>query len=490
MADVPSFDRFFIGGEWVAPSTDQRFTVVNPATEEVIGHAPEATPADVDAAVAAARVAFDEGPWPRMSPIERADAMQRLYELFLVKSGDLADLITAEMGSPILFSHLGQVGAAGMVLEYFVNLTRTYPFEEVRAGFMGPSVVRREPVGVCAGIIPWNVPLFITMLKLAPSLASGSTMVLKPAPETPLDAFVLAQLVEEAGIPAGVFNVIPADRAAGESLVRHAGIDKVSFTGSTVAGRAIGAICGEQLKRCTLELGGKSAAVILPDADLDTVIPELLSMGVMMNNGQACVAQTRILASRDSYDAVVEALTEGTRALKVGDPTDMETAIGPLVAERQRDRVEGYIEIGRAEGARVTTGGGRPAGFDTGWYVEPTVFADVDNSMRIAQEEIFGPVVSVIAYDDEADAVRIANDSAYGLSGSVWTADVDRGLDVARRVRTGTYTVNGFGMEWSAPFGGFKNSGVGRELGPEGLSAYLEDKTINLPAGTEPKLEV
>ena len=488
MADVPSFDRLFIGGEWVAPSSDRRFTVVNPATEEVIGYAPEALEADVDAAVAAARTAFDEGPWPTMSPIDRADAMQRLYELFLAKSGDFADLITAEMGSPILFSHLGQVGAAGMVLDYFVNLTRTYAFEEVRAGFMGPALVRKEGVGVCAGIIPWNVPLFITMLKFAPALASGSTMVLKPAPETPLDALVLAQLVEEAGIPAGVFNVVPADREAGEALVRHPGVDKVSFTGSTAAGRKIGAICGEQLKRCTLELGGKSAAVILDDADLATAIPELLS-STMMNNGQACVAQTRILASAERYDEVVEALTEATRALKVGDPTDMETAVGPLVASRQRDRVEGYLKLGVDEGARITVGGGRPAGFDTGWYVEPTVFADVDNSMRIAQEEIFGPVASVIRYTDEADAVRIANDSDYGLSGTVWTADLDRGLNVARKVRTGTYTVNGFAMEWSAPFGGFKNSGVGRELGPEGLGAYLEAKTINLPAGSDPKLE-
>ena len=488
MADVPSFDRLFIGGEWVAPSSDRRFSVVNPATEEVVGYAPEALEADIDAAVAAARSAFDDGPWPTMSPIDRADAMARLYDLFLAKSGDFADLITAEMGSPILFSHLGQVGAAGMVLDYFVNLTRSFAFEEVRAGFMGPALVRKEAVGVCAGIVPWNVPLFITMLKFAPALASGSTMVLKPAPETPIDALVLAQLVEEAGIPAGVFNVVPADREAGEALVRHPGVDKVSFTGSTAAGRKIGAICGEQLKRCTLELGGKSAAVILDDADLATAIPELLS-STMMNNGQACVAQTRILASAARYDEIVEAVTEATRALKVGDPTDMETAVGPLVASRQRDRVEGYLKLGVEEGARITTGGGRPAGFDTGWYVEPTVFADVDNSMRIAQEEIFGPVASVIRYTDEADAIRIANDSDYGLSGTVWTGDLDRGLNVARKVRTGTYTVNGFAMEWSAPFGGFKNSGVGRELGPEGLSAYLEAKTINLPAGYAPKLE-
>ena len=262
----------------------------------------------------------------------------------------------------------------------------------------------------------------------------------------------------------------------------------MSFTGSTAAGRKIGALCGQNLKRCTLELGGKSAGIVLDDADLAAAIPELVSSGVM-NNGQACVAQTRILASRDRYDEVLEAVTEAVRATTVGDPASFDTGVGPLIAERQRDRVEGYIAKGLAEGARITVGGGRPADFDTGWFVEPTVFADVTNNMTIAREEIFGPVLSVIAYENEADALRIANDSEYGLCGTVWTTDVDHGIDIARGVRTGTYTVNGFGMEWSAPFGGYKASGVGRELGPEGLEEYLEFKTINLPAGTEPQLK-
>ena len=482
-----SFDRLYIGGDWIEPSTSKTFEVVNPATEEVVGSAPEAAEADVDRAVAAARAAVDGGPWSEMSAAERSDVMAKFYGLFLERSDELANLITEEVGSTILFSHFGQVGAAGMVLDYFVNLTKSFPFEEVRPGMLGPALVRKEPVGVVAGIIPWNVPLFITMLKFAPTLASGSAMVLKPAPETPVDTLVLAELAHEAGIPAGVFNVVPAGREVGEYLVTHDDIDKVSFTGSTAAGRKIGALCGERIRRCTLELGGKSAAILREDVDLATALPELLASGVM-NNGQACVAQTRILAPRSRYDEIVDAITTAVGEMKVGDPTDFETEVGPLIAERQRDRVEGYIAKGRDEGARLTVGGGRPD-LDKGWFVEPTVFADVTNQMTIAREEIFGPVLSIIPVDDDAQAIRVANDSDYGLSGTVWTADVDAGIDVARKVRTGTYTVNGFAMEWGAPFGGFKDSGIGRELGPEGLDEFLEHKTINLPAETSPTLK-
>ncbi|MEZ5372708.1 MAG: aldehyde dehydrogenase [Microthrixaceae bacterium] len=480
-------DRLFIGGDWVAPATDARISVISPLTEEEIGSTPDGAPADMDAAVAAARSASD-GDWGMATAAERADVMDRLHALFLERSDEMAQLITAEVGSPLLFSHFGQVGASGMVLEYFAKLARTFEFEEVRPGMLGPALVRHEAVGVCAGIVPWNVPLFTAMLKLAPALASGSTMVLKPSPETPLSAQVLAELCVEAGVPAGVVNVVPAGREAGHHLVTHPDVDKVSFTGSTAAGRKIGAACGELLRRVTLELGGKSAAIVRDDADLGTIMPELIASATM-NNGQACVAQTRILASRNRYDEVVEALTEAVAAIPVGDPADMETGCGPLISDVQRERVEGYLQIGRDEGARVTTGGGRPDNFDRGWFVEPTVFADVDNSMRIAQEEIFGPVLAVIPVDDDDDAVRVANDSAYGLCGTVWTSDVDAGIDLARRVRTGTYTVNGFAMEWSAPFGGYKDSGVGRELGPEGLAAFMEAKTINLPAETEPTLK-
>jgi aldehyde dehydrogenase (NAD+) len=483
---MQTHDRLFIGGEWVQPSSTATIDVVSPHTEAVVGRVPEGREADVDRAVAAAREAFDRGPWPRMTPGERADLMAALLAQLQACAGDLAVTITQEMGSPISFSHMAQVMASNMVLDYYVRLAREYRFEDVRAGMLGPCIVRREPVGVAGAIVPWNVPLFVTMLKLGPALAAGATVVLKPAPETPLDAILLADAIREAGIPAGVVNIVPAGREVGEHLVRHPRVDKIAFTGSTAAGRRIASICGEQLKRVTLELGGKSAAIVLDDADLPATIAGLMP-GALMNNGQACVAQTRILASRARYREVTDAVVEAVRAWTVGDPMDPSTLCGPLVAARQRDRVEGYIAIGKKEGAQIACGGGRPKGLTTGWYVEPTVFTGVTNGMRIAQEEIFGPVLAIIPYDDEADALRIANDSDYGLSGSVWTADVDHGLDVARRVRTGTYTVNGFAMEFGAPFGGFKCSGIGRELGPEGLEAYLESKTINLPMGYEVK---
>jgi aldehyde dehydrogenase (NAD+) len=484
---MQTHDKLFIGGDWIAPSSDATIDVISPHTEEVIARVPEGREADMDRAVAAARAAFDAGPWPRLPAAERADAMARLLAALQERSTEMATTITDEMGSPMAFSNLGQVMASNMVLDYFIRLAREFPFEDVREGMLGPTLVRREPVGVVAAIVPWNVPQFTIMLKLGPALAAGATMVVKPAPETPLDCVLLADAIRDAQLPTGVVNIVAAGREVGEYLVRHPGVDKVGFTGSTAAGRRIAAICGEQLKRYTLELGGKSAAIILDDADLEATISGVLPAAIM-NNGQACMAQTRVLASRRRYREVAEALAGAAAAVPVGDPHDLSTVVGPLVAARQRERVESYIRIGREEGARIAAGGGRPAGLTRGWYVEPTVFVDVDNRMRIAREEIFGPVVSVIPYEDEDDAVRIANDSDYGLSGTVWTSDVDRGLDIARRVRTGTYTVNSFLMEFSAPFGGFKSSGVGRELGPEGLSAYLEAKSINLPMGYSPRV--
>jgi aldehyde dehydrogenase (NAD+) len=389
------------------------------------------------------------------------------------------------MGAPASWALMGQVFSATMVLDAFADFARVHPFEQERPGLFGRNLIRRVPVGVAAGIIPWNVPLFITALKLGAAMAAGVPLVLKPAPEAPLDAFLLAEVAKEAGLPKGVLNIVPAGREVGEHLVRHPSIDKVSFTGSTAAGRRIASVCGDLLKRCTLELGGKSAAIILDDADLGEAMPMLLPNAIM-NNGQACLAQTRILAPRHRYRECVDALAAQVDALTVGDPADPTVAVGPLVAKRQRDRVESYLEAGRKEGARVVTGGGRPKGLDRGWFVQPTVFADVDNSMKIAREEIFGPVLSVIPYSDDADAVRIANDSDYGLSGSVWSKDVKRALGVARSVRTGTYGINAPGtMDLRNPFGGFKSSGIGRECGPEGIEAFLEVQTIVLPMGYE-----
>jgi betaine-aldehyde dehydrogenase len=485
---VKLYDRFFIGGEWTAPAGTGTVDVISPATEQLVGRVPDATEADIDRAVEAARRAFDEGPWPRMTPAERATLVTKVSDAIKVDMQGLAELISTEMGSPVSWATMGQVLAPSMVFDYYAGLAQSYAFDEVRAGLMGPVLVSNEPVGVVAAIAPWNVPLFIAAAKLAPALVAGCTVVFKPAPETPLDALRLAELFEEAGLPKGVLSVVPAGREVGEHLVRHPKVDKVSFTGSTAAGKKIGAICGEQLKRFSLELGGKSAAIILDDANLDEALPMLLPNAVM-NNGEACIAQTRILAPRERYQEVVDALSERMAAMKVGDPLDPTVEVGPLVAERQRERVEGYIKIGQEEGAKVALGGGRPAGLDKGWYVEPTLFVDVDNAMRIAQEEIFGPVLAVIPYDGDDQAVSVANDSHYGLCGSVWTSDPDRGLKVARQVRTGTYMLNSpIPIDFATPFGGYKESGLGREFGPEGLELFLEQKSITLPAGYTPSL--
>ncbi len=474
-------DAFYIDGGWAAPLSSDRLQVVSPHTEEVVATVPEGSVGDIDAAVAAARRAFDQGPWPRMTPAERIAVIEAFSGLYAGRLADMADLITIEMGSPTSFANLAQSPAPWMQIEAFLTIAREFPWESRRTGNLGtPVVVRHEPVGVVAAIPPWNVPQFTIMSKVIPALLAGCTVVVKPSPEAPLDAYLMAELLQEAGVPAGVVNIVAAGREVGEHLVSHPGIDKVAFTGSTAAGRKIAAICGQQLKRVSLELGGKSAAIVLDDADLAKTVEGLKFTG-LMNSGQACVAQTRILASRANYASVVDALAEAVGAMVVGDPADPATEIGPMVAQRQQERVQGYIALGQQEGARIVTGGdGMPEGLDRGWYVRPTVFADVDNSMRIAQEEIFGPVLSVIPYDDVDDAVRIANDSDYGLAGTVWTSDQEAGLDVARRVRTGTYGVNTYTMDFAAPFGGFKASGIGREFGAEGLGQYTELKSVYL----------
>jgi betaine-aldehyde dehydrogenase len=472
-------DKLFIGGKWVEPAGDGVIEVISPHSEEPVGRVPEGTPADIDRAVTAARAAFDEGPWPRMAPHERIGIVQQFAGLYASRMDELAEVITLEMGSPISFSKVGQPLPALMMLNAFLQIANDYAWEETRAGIWGTNVlVRREPVGVVGGIVPWNVPQFAVMAKLAPALISGCAIVLKPSPETPLDAMIMAEMLEEVGVPEGVVSIIPAGREVGEHLVRHPGVDKIAFTGSTAAGRKIAALCGEQLKRVSLELGGKSAAIVLDDADLGATA-EGLKLASLMNNGQACVAQSRVLASRARYDDVVAALSTMMSGLTVGDPSDPATDVGPLVARRQQERVEKYIAIGQEEGARVVVGGsGRPAGLDKGHYVQPTLFAGATNDMTIAREEIFGPVVTVIPYDDEEDAIRLANQSEYGLAGSVWTNDPAHGMDIARRMRTGTVGVNMYLMDFIAPFGGYKASGIGREFGREGLELYLEHKAI------------
>ncbi|GFH34388.1 aldehyde dehydrogenase [Streptomyces pacificus] len=482
MTGLVEHGKLFIGGELVDPRGTGTIEVVSPHTEQVIGRVPHASRADADRAVAAARAAFDHGPWPRCPLGERVETVGRIKDAIAARHEEIARSISAQNGSPYSWSVLAQALGAVMVWEAALAVARGFPYEERRSGLLGPLLVRREPVGVVAAVAPWNVPQFVAAAKLAPALLAGCCVVLKPSPETPLDAYILADITREAGLPEGVLSILPADREVGEYLVGHPDVDKVSFTGSVAAGRRVMEAAARNLTRVTLELGGKSAAVVLPDADAEAAVEGIVP-AAWMNNGQACVAQTRILVPRARYSEFADAFAAAAGALVTGDPMDPATRVGPLVARRQQQKSLDYIAIGRAEGAEVLAGGGRPAGLDRGWYVEPTLFGGVDNAMRIAREEIFGPVVCLLPYGGEDEAAAIANDSEYGLSGSVWTADVAHGVDFARRIRTGTYSVNTFSIDMLGPFGGYKNSGLGREFGPEGYGEYFECKTVHVPSG-------
>ncbi|HEY1974806.1 MAG TPA: aldehyde dehydrogenase [Pseudonocardia sp.] len=476
-------DSLYIGGRWVAPTDPRSLDIVSPHDRSVIGRAVQAVPADVDAAVACARAAFDSGSWSGVAPAERILVLQRLDERRAARGDEIAELITRENGSALWFTRAGQAGLSVQARAYLTAATH-FDWETTASpstpGLPFRTVVRRAPVGVAAAVIPWNSPFSAAYAKLFPALLAGNTVVLKVCGENSLSMHLLAELLDESGLPRGVVSVLPADRATSEHLISHPEVDKIGFTGSTGAGRKIAAIAGQQLKRVSLELGGKSAALVLPDADLATVV-EGIKRTSLLNNGEACIAHTRILVHRDRYDETVAHIAAMVAALPVGDPQDPDTYIGPMARPDQQQRVRDYIEIGIAEGARLATGGPHiPKGLEGGNYVTPTVFADVDNTMRIAQEEIFGPVLVVIPYSDEDDAIRLANDSDYGLSGGVWSTDPDHALTVARRIRTGTVGINGQPTSFDGPFGGFKASGIGREYGAAGIAAYTELQTITM----------
>jgi aldehyde dehydrogenase (NAD+) len=469
-----SYDELFLDGRWSAPSTDEASDIRSPHDGSHVGSAPVASEADVDAAVAAARRAFDEGPWPRLTVAERIALLRPFVEAYGARTGEFAALVTSEMGSPATFSEAAHGIGPLVLMKQTMEFAESYAWTETR----GSSALIREPSGVVGVITPWNVPQVTIVAKLFPALVAGCTVVAKPAPETPLDAMLLAQLLAEADLPPGVAAVLPGGTAAGRRLVEHPDVDRIAFTGSADVGRSIAATCGQRLARCSLELGGKSAAIVCEDASLERTVAGL-TFSSFLNNGQACVAQSRILAPRSRYDDVVQALADAADGFVVGDPRDTATGIGPLVSARQRDRVLSYIDIGVAEGATVAAGGtSAVAGLEAGNYVRPTVFRDVSNSMRIAREEIFGPVIAVIPYDGVDDAVRIANDSPYGLAGSVWTKDRRAGFDIARRIRTGMFGINAFAPGFDMPFGGFKASGIGREYGPEAFDEYVEMKSV------------
>ncbi|WP_345420551.1 aldehyde dehydrogenase [Pseudonocardia xishanensis] len=476
---MSTYDEFYIGGGWERPRSRERNTVRSPNTRETVGEVPAGAPEDIDAAVAAARRQFDDpAGWSRMDVAERAAVLHRFADEIAKRAGETATAVSTQNGMPIAMAMQVEAVFPEFLLRYFADLARDTPVEERRPGVRGgTTVVTASPVGVVAAIVPWNGPQTQSMLKVAPALAAGCCVVLKPAPETVLDAYLTAQAAEAAGLPPGVLNVVPGNGLVGAHLVGHPGVDKVSFTGSTRAGREIGETCGRLIRPVTLELGGKSASIVLDDADLSSVADAFFDATLALS-GQICHLGTRVLAPRSRYREIVDFVSDLASSAPIGSSLDPGTRVGPLVSERQRSRVESYIARGVAEGGRITVGGRRPDGMDAGWFVEPTVFTELDNSTTLAREEIFGPVLTVIPYSDTDEAIAIANDSDYGLGGTVWTTDEERGEAVAKRVETGTIGVNFYANDPGAPFGGVKASGIGREFGPEGLRAVQTLKSI------------
>ena len=473
MADLNVRDSLYIDGQWVPSDGKETIDVENPATEEVIGRIPSGTPSDVDRAVKAARAAQDA--WAATSPEERGKYLSRLQDAVTARHGEIAKTISAEMGAPTKWAEMVQAGLPIADIATAAQLATTFEFERQ----LGNSTVVMEPLGVVGCITPWNYPLHQVTAKVAYALAAGNTVVLKPSEVAPLCTYLFFDAIHEVGLPAGVVNLVPGyGPVVGEAIAAHPDVDMVSFTGSTRAGKRVAELAAQTVKKVALELGGKSANVILPDADLAKAVKAGVS-NCYANSGQTCSAWTRMLVHSSQYDEAVKIAAETAEGFTVGDPNDEGTRLGPLVSKVQHDRVSGYIEKGKAEGARIVAGGDTKP-LPTGYYVAPTVFADVTTDMTIAQEEIFGPVLSILKYEDEDDAVRIANDSAYGLAGGVWSADAEKAKAFARRIKTGQIDINGGSFNVAAPFGGFKQSGVGRELGPYGLEEFTQPKALQL----------
>ena len=470
--------QIYVGGNWVDSAGDGSIDVVNPSNEEVIGSVPDGVGADVDVAVAAAREAFPG--WAATPLEERLGYIEKLAGQLGARSEEIGELISREVGMPGKMAVMIQAGLPVGTTASVPGTAREFPFEET----LGRSLVTREPVGVVGCITPWNYPLHQIMAKIAPAMAVGCTVVLKPSEVAPLNAFVLADIIDELGFPAGVFNLVSGvGPVVGEAIAAHPDVDMVSFTGSTRAGTRVAEVAAANVTRVHQELGGKSANIVLDDADFAAAIPSAVG-ACYLNSGQTCSALTRLLVPADRMDEAAELAAQAAAGFTVGPADDEGSRLGPLVSQIQWDRVQGYIQAGIDEGATLVTGGtGKPEGLDHGYYVKPTVFANVDNSMSIARDEIFGPVLSIIGYDNEEDAIRIANDSDYGLSGGVWSSDNDRALAVAKKLRTGEVDMNGSFLNTDAPFGGYKKSGNGRELGRFGLSEFVEAKQINLPLG-------
>ncbi len=472
-------DQFYIGGKWVEPKGTGRLEVIFPGTEKTIATPPEASTEDVDLAVAAARDAFENGPWPRMSHTERGHKLLEAAEILKRRAADFTNSWTGEMGAAVSLTGPGGYGPFH-TFSYYAKMVLGRTFEDVRPRREAFGIVVKEPVGVVGVITPWNAPAGLSCKCLGPALAAGCTVVLKPSPETPLFAWLLAECFEEAGLPPGVFNFVPAGREVAESLVRNRGVDKIAFIGSAAAGRRIGAICGERLARCSLELGGKSPAIVLEDMEPDQVMASLIPHFTKVS-GQMCAGLTRIIVPEKRHDEWADAIASALQQLKVGDPFDPATNFGPIAMKRQYEKVMGYIETGKAEGADLVTGGGRPRDLNLGYYVEPTLFSG-NNDMVIAREEIFGPVAILIKHRGEQDAIRIGNDTNYGLNGAVYTNDAEAAYRVCRAIRSGTMTQNDWVNDIAFPFGGFKDSGIGRDGGPEGLALFQETKSIFMPA--------